>query len=151
MIPATAAQLRSRFGLVIIDSPPSVHATIRTVAAACDLALIPARPTVDDLDAIGPIARLLQGVVDFGFVQTQVPGKRSVDGAEALERLAVRAPVLGRTTFRSAYSRPPANGGTGFETDPAPQEEIGELYRRLKDRFDAGSSPDHAITRAGAA
>jgi chromosome partitioning protein len=141
-IPAAAAQLRARFGLVIIDSPPSVHETIRAVASAADLALIPARPTVDDLDAVGPIARLLHGVVDFGFVQTQVPGKRSVDGAEALERLAVRAAVFGRTTFRSAYSRPPATGSTGYESDSAPKEEIGELYARLKERLGITSKPE---------
>ena len=107
-IPAAARGLRERYDLVVIDSPPSVHETIRVVAAASDLALIPSRPTVDDLDAVGPIARLLHGVVDHGFVLTQVPAVRgSRDGAEALQRLAERAPVLGRTTFRSDYSRPP--------------------------------------------
>jgi chromosome partitioning protein len=144
-IPTVAAQLRARFGLLIIDSPPSVHTVIRAVAAAADLALIPVRPTVDDLDAVGPIARLLHGVVDFGFVQTQVPGKRSVDGAEALERLAARAAVLGRTTFRAAYSRPAATGSTGFESDPVPKAEIGELYGRIKERLGIGVEPDRAI------
>jgi chromosome partitioning protein len=75
-IAAAATQLRQRFGLTVIDSPPTVHETIRAVASSADLALIPARPTVDDLDAVGPIARLLRGVVDMGFVLTQVPGGR---------------------------------------------------------------------------
>ena len=48
-IAAAAAQLRQRFGLTVIDSPPTVHETIRAVANSADLALIPARPTVDDL------------------------------------------------------------------------------------------------------
>jgi chromosome partitioning protein len=145
-IPAAAKGLRQRYDVVIIDSPPSVHETIRAVAAACDLALIPARPTVDDLDAVGPIARLLRGVVDHGFVLTQVPAVRgSRDGAEALQRLAERAPVLGRTTFRSDYSRPPGYGATGFEEGPAARAEIGELYARVVERLGITSSRDSGI------
>src|SRR4051794_35458850 len=33
-IPAAAKGLRDRYGLVVIDSPPSVHETIRAVASA---------------------------------------------------------------------------------------------------------------------
>jgi chromosome partitioning protein len=142
-IPGAAKGLRERYGLVIIDSPPSVHETIRAVATACNLALIPSRPTVDDLDAIGPIARLLRGVVDHAFVLTQVPAVRgSRDGAEALQRLAERAPVLGRTTFRSDYSRPPGHGSTGFEEGPAARQEIGDLYARVVERLGITSSHD---------
>jgi hypothetical protein len=130
----------------VIRSPPSVHETIRAVAAASDLALIPSRPTVDDLDAVGPIARLLHGVVDHGFVLTQVPAVRgSRDGAEALQRLAERAPVLGRTTFRSDYSRPPGYGATGYEEGAAAQQEIGELYTRVIERLSMTSSQDDGI------
>ena len=149
-LPALAGQLRGRYDLVVIDSPPSVHETIKAVAAAMDLAIIPARPTTDDLDAVGPIARLLHGVVDFGFVQTQVPGKRSVDGAEALGLLAGRAAVLGRTTFRSSYSRPPSTGGTGYETDAAARDEIGAIYAMVRERLAMEdpnmSSPDKIKT-----
>jgi chromosome partitioning protein len=146
-IPGAAKGLRQRYDVVVIDSPPSVHETIRTVAAASDLALIPSRPTVDDLDAVGPIARLLHGVVDYGFVLTQVPAVRgSRDGAEALQRLAERAPVLGRTTFRSDYSRPPGYGATGFEDGPAAKAEIGELYARVVERLGLTSSHDDSIT-----
>jgi len=136
-IAAAAAQLRQRFGLTVIDSPPTLHETIRAVAGSADLALIPARPTVDDLDAVGPIARLLRGVVDMGFVLTQVPGgRRSRDGAEALERLAGLAPVLGRTSQRLDYPRPAGAGSTGFEGGGMAQEEIAELWRAILDRLD---------------
>jgi chromosome partitioning protein len=145
-IPGAAKGLRERYDLVVIDSPPSVHETIRAVATASDLALIPSRPTVDDLDAVGPIARLLHGVVDHGFVLTQVPAIRgSRDGAEALQRLAERAPVLGRTTFRSDYSRPPGYGATGYEEGAAAQQEIGELYTRVIERLRMTPSQDDGI------
>jgi chromosome partitioning protein len=136
-IAAAAAQLRQRFGLTVIDSPPTVHETIRAVASSADLALIPARPTVDDLDAVGPIARLLRGIVDMGFVLTQVPGgRRSRDGAEALERLAGLAPVLGRTSLRLDYPRPAGTGSTGFEGGGTAQGEIAELWRAILERLD---------------
>jgi hypothetical protein len=111
------------------------------VASAVDLAVIPSRPNVDDLDAVGPIFRLLHGVVDIGFVLTQVPGKRSLDGAEALERLAARGPVLGRTTFRAAYSRPPGAGSTGFESDDTASEEIGGIYAVIRERLGLRENP----------
>jgi len=156
VMPAAAAKLRARYGLVIVDSPPSVHETVRAVAAAADLALVPSRPTVDDLDAVGPIVRLLRGVCDVGFVLTQVPGgARSRDGAEALMRLASLAPVLGRTSFRLDYPRPAATGRTGYEEGGAPRAEIGELWATLAERLDmAGddrstSSRDDASTAAG--
>jgi chromosome partitioning protein len=146
-IPSAAKGLRQRYDILIIDSPPSVHEVIRDVAAAAGLALIPSRPTVDDLDAVGPIARLLRGVVDHGFVLTQVPAVRgSRDGAEALQRLAERAPVLGRTTFRSDYSRPPGHGSTGFEDGAAARQEVSELYGRVVERLGLTSSQDGGIT-----
>ena len=81
-------------GLTAYDTQRIKQVYLRAVAGSADLALIPARLTVDDLDAVGPIARLLRGVVDMGFVLTRVPGgRRSRDGAEALERLAGLAPA----------------------------------------------------------
>jgi chromosome partitioning protein len=140
-IGARADALRDAYDLVLIDSPPSVHATISGVASAVDLAIIPSRPNVDDLDAVGPIFRLLHGIVDIGFLLTQVPGKRSLDGAEALERLAARGPVLGRTTFRAAYSRPPGAGSTGFESDDTAAEEIGGIYTLIRERLGLPENP----------
>ena len=145
-IASRAGALRAACDLVLINSPPSVHAMISEVASAADLAVIPSRPNVDDLDAVGPIFRLLHGVVDIGFVLTQVPGKRSLDGAEALERLAARGPVLGRTTFRAAYSRPPAVGSTGFESDDTAREEISTIYALIRERL---RLPERAIIRSG--
>ena len=141
-IPAAAGGLRSKYDLTIIDSPPTVHDAIRRVAAACDLALVPCRPTADDLAAVGPIARLLRGATEVAFVLTQVPpGGRSRDGAEALEMLAAKAPVLGSTTFRADYYRPAAMGSTGVESGRVAAAEISRIYRHMRERLD-GSNPD---------
>jgi hypothetical protein len=64
---------------------------------------------------------------------------------EALQRLAERAPVLGRTTFRSDYSRPPGYGATGFEEGTAARQEITELYARVIERLGMTSSHDNSM------
>ena len=145
-IPSAARALREKYDLVVIDSPPSVHEVIRLVAAAADLALVPSRPTTDDIDAVGPIVRLLHGVVDQAFILTQIPPARgSRDGAEALEVLAARAPILGRTIYRSDYSRPPARGMTGYEEHPAARREVADLYAKVIERLGMTASQDDVI------
>ncbi len=144
-IPAAAKALRGRYDLVVVDSPPTVHGTIRDVANAADLALIPSKPTTDDLDAVGPIVRLLHGVVDYAFVLTMVPpAKGSRDGADALELLSALAPILGRTTYRSEFSRPPGRGMTGFEEGETAHREIGDLYAKVTARLTMTASRDDA-------
>lgn len=135
-IPAAAKTLRRRYDLTIIDSPPSVHEIMRSVAETCDLALIPARPTVDDLAAVPPIIRLLKGAVAHAFVLTQVPtGGRSREGAEALAMLAARGPVIGSTSFRVDYYRPATKGRTGVEDGKVAQTEIGQIYGHLAEHL----------------
>ncbi|MBR0560695.1 ParA family protein [Neokomagataea anthophila] len=135
-IEVSASSLRETFDLVIIDSPPSVNERILQVARVADLAIVPTRPNIDDLDAVGPIMRLLRGVVDMTFVITQTPGKRSLDAAEATELLARHAPVLGRTTLRAAYPRAASTGSTGYENERTATEEISTIWSVICDRID---------------
>jgi len=147
-LPGAAASLRARYDLTIIDSPPSVHETIKAVAAAADLALIPCKPTTDDIDSVGPIIRLLHGVIDYAFVLTMIPPARnSRDAAEALDVLSALAPILGRTVYRSDYSRPPSRGRTGYEEGQAAQSEIADLYGKVVARLTMTASRD-AVTAA---
>jgi len=134
-IGTVAGKLRDGFDLVLIDSPPSVNERIVQAAKAADLAIVPTRPNIDDLDAVGPIMRLLRGVVDLAFIITQAPGKRSLDAAEAMELLAKHAPVLGRTTLRAAYPRGAATGSTGCETERTASEEISAIWAVVRDRL----------------
>ena len=146
-VPRKAAALRRTYGLTLIDSPPSTHDAIRQVAAIADLAVIPTRPTTDDLDAVGPIVRLLRGAVDVGFVLTMVAGgARSRDAAEAHELLAKGAPVFGRTTFRVDYPRAAAAGRTAFETGGVASAEVMALWQTLADRLSMTASQQDGIT-----
>lgn len=145
-IPGAATALRRRYDLIVVDSPPTIHGTIRDVAAAADLALIPSKPTTDDLDAVGPIVRLLHGVVDYAFVLTMVPpAKGSRDGADALELLSALAPILGRTTYRSEFSRPPGRGMTGYEEGDAARREVADFYAKVTARLSMTPSRDDVI------
>lgn len=135
-IPRRTKALRSSFDLIVINSPPTVHDAVRQVAAVSDLALVPTRPTTDDLDAVGPIVRLLRDTIDLGFVLTQVPGGgRSRDGAEAYELLAKLAPVFGRTSSRLDYPRAAATGSTAFEGRSPAADEVCALWNTLRDRL----------------
>ncbi len=136
-IPGKVKSLRRKYQLVVIDSPPSVHDTIRMVAGCADLTVVPSRPTVDDLDAVGPVVRLVRGVTDIGFVLSQIPpGGRSRDGADALAVLAALAPVFGRTTYRVDYPRAASIGSAAVETGgEAARAEIGEFWSTIRDRL----------------
>src|SRR4051812_48368147 len=51
---ATIDRLRaSGFRLVVIDTPPAVTETIRSVVKLADLVVVPCRPSPDDLNAVG--------------------------------------------------------------------------------------------------
>ena len=53
-LPQHIAQARAGgFELVVIDTPPQATSLIAAVVALADLVLIPARPSPDDLDAVG--------------------------------------------------------------------------------------------------
>lgn len=130
-LPSVMDQLRRKFDLVLIDTPPSTHDALRNIASKADMAVIPTKPTPDDLDAVGPVIRQLRGVVPMAFVISQVTSKRSPDAVEATELLSARAPVIGRTVIRVGYYRAAGAGQSGFETDKTVRDEVQPIYENL--------------------
>ena len=63
-LPHLAAQLRELatqgVGLVVIDTPPAVTATISSVIAVADLVVIPSRPSPHDLRAVRSTIELVE-------------------------------------------------------------------------------------------
>ncbi|MEI6559707.1 MAG: chemotaxis protein CheW [Rhodospirillaceae bacterium] len=86
-LPALLQRLRNAGdGLVIVDTPPSVHGFLQSVIDLSDLVLVPVRPSPDDLAAVKATLRLLQHR-SWAFVLTQVKARtRLVQEAEALTR-----------------------------------------------------------------
>ena len=72
-LPETLDALRDAgVKLVMIDTPPSVHAFVADVIGLADLVLVPVRPTPDDLDAVGPTLDMIEGAGrNFVFVVSQ--------------------------------------------------------------------------------
>ena len=98
------------FDLSIIDTPPTVGPQAYTAAQACDLILIPCRPSLIDLDAIRRTAQLVKsaGVPAF-VVFNAAPHSATtlLDDARAIvERTGLAtAPVIlrERGAYRSAW------------------------------------------------
>lgn len=69
-------------GLVIVDSMPSVASDIGSIARAADFVLIPCRPSILDLRAVGGTVELVKaGRVAAAIVLNAVPAARGVGEA----------------------------------------------------------------------
>lgn len=119
-LPDALAELRrTKVELVIIDTPPSVHAFMGTVMQLADLILLPTRPTTDDLTALPPV--LEQAEVagkPFMFVVSQSPPGRSRLYDDALPILAERGRVAPPLRLRTDFPISAAEGSTTTEMAP---------------------------------
>jgi chromosome partitioning protein len=69
-------------GLIIIDSMPSVQSDVGSIARAADFVLIPCRPSILDLRAVGGTVDLVKaGRVAAAIVLNAVPAARGVGEA----------------------------------------------------------------------
>jgi chromosome partitioning protein len=134
-IDALAEQLReldsAGAGLVIIDTPPAVTATIARVIACADLVLIPVRPSPHDLRAVGATVALAEAA-----------GRRPVfviNGAAHRARLTTEAAIalsehgaVSRVVLhqRTDYAASMIDGRTVQELDPASRSaaEVADLW-----------------------
>jgi chromosome partitioning protein len=109
------------FLLAIIDTPPAAGPQALTAAEAADLALVPCRPSLVDLDAIRRTAQLIKsaGIAAYVVFNAAPPGATTLlEDAKALVEstgLAV-APVTlrERSAFRASW---PMGKGVS-ETEP---------------------------------
>jgi chromosome partitioning protein len=126
---------KAGFEWVFIDTPPQMSGIVNDAIRAATLVVIPARPSVFDLDAVGEtIAYARARRKPYAVVLNGAPAKR--DGAESqlcaaarasLESL--RAPVWGgQITHRTTYSLALA-GGEGAREFDARSEAASEIAR----------------------
>jgi chromosome partitioning protein len=126
---------KAGFEWVFIDTPPQMSGIVNDAIRAATLVVIPARPSVFDLDAVGEtIAYARARRKPYAVVLNGAPAKR--DGAESqlcaaargsLESL--RAPVWGgQITHRTTYSLALA-GGEGAREFDAQSEAASEISR----------------------
>jgi chromosome partitioning protein len=92
---------------LFIDTPPSVHPQVADLLARATLAIIPVRPSPDDLDAVGGTLSLIEAAgCPFVFVLTQAkPRTRlQMQAVMALAKHGKLAPTVihDRTDFPTA-------------------------------------------------
>lgn len=100
---------KSGVKLAIIDTPPAVTETIRSVIAVADLVIIPTRPSPHDLRAVGSTIDLVEGagkrlvfVINGAAPRAKITGESAV----ALSQHGTVAPVTlyQRTDFAASMT-----------------------------------------------
>lgn len=123
------AALRSRVDLVVIDTPPAAPVWLAEVLEASDLALIPVRPSPDDLRAVGAtLAALGVAGTPFAFVMSQTPRARlTEEAARVLAQHGRVAPV--NIAQRVVYAETGATGqGVTEAGDVRAKQELAALW-----------------------
>ena len=139
-LPASLAKLGTAgYGIVVIDTPPAVGETIRAVIATADLVIIPARPSPDDLDAVGATVDLVEEMgKPMIFVVNGATKKARLTGQAAvvLSQHGTVAPV--NLHHSVAFPSSAIGGHTVGEVDPggSPASEIAALWAYVVERLD---------------
>jgi chromosome partitioning protein len=116
---AVAAARTAGYGVLVIDTPPSVAETIAGVIEVADLVVIPVRPSPNDLRAVGgtiELARRARKRMVFVVSQATQRARITAEAAIALSQHGTVAPVMihHRVDFASSMT----GGSTVGELDP---------------------------------
>jgi chromosome partitioning protein len=141
-LPAAISAGRSAgYGVLLIDTPPSVASTIAEVMAVADLVLIPVRPSPNDLRAVaGTVELAKRARRRMAFVITQVVHRARItaEAAILLSQHGTVAPVMihSRVDFATSMT----DGRTAGELDPTSRSgaEITALWDYLQQLADRG-------------
>jgi chromosome partitioning protein len=139
-IPTNAERLRKAgYGYLFIDSPPAVTDAVRAVVRLADLVVVPARPSPDDLDAIGQTIDLVEGegrpmvfVVNGATKRARLTGQAAVN----LSQHGTVAPAI--IHHSTAVPESAVVGQVVRETkgpDSPSAQEIAELWAYLDARL----------------
>ncbi len=130
---ASLCALKGEFDLAIIDTPPAASNWLPKVVAQVDLAIVPVRPSPDDLRAVGAtLATIEKAKAKFAFVLTQTPyAKITNEAARVIAQYGKLAPV--NIAQRVIYAETGADGrGVTESHDQKATSEITELWNYVK-------------------
>jgi chromosome partitioning protein len=152
-LPAAVAAARAAgYGVLVIDTPPSVAETIAGVIEVADLVVIPVRPSPNDLRAVGgtiELAKRARKPMVFVVSQATQRARITAEAAIALSQHGTVAPVMihHRVDFASSMT----GGSTVGELDPDCRGagEMRDLWTYLHNLLTEDT--DHAPTHARAA
>lgn len=129
----TLEAAQGHFDLVVIDTPPAAPSWLTETLRTADLALIPIRPSPDDLRAVGAtIAALGTAGVPFAFVMSQTPRAKLTDeSARVLAQHGRIAPV--NIAQRVIYAETAATGqGVQETSDTKAAQELAAIWKYVK-------------------
>ncbi|NYS26382.1 ParA family protein [Rhodobacteraceae bacterium 2376] len=130
---ATLKAAHAKFDLCVIDTPPAAPEWLSEALGAADLALIPVRPSPDDLRAVGAtIAAVNHARVPFAFALSQTPrAKITEEAARVLAQHGRVAPI--NIAQRVSYAETGATGQGVTETsDGKAAAEITAIWTYVK-------------------
>lgn len=133
ILAAVLGEISDQFDIVFIDTPPAAPAWLGDTLEAADLALIPVRPSPDDLRAVGAtISALHIARTPFAFIMSQTPrAKLTEEAARVLAQHGRVAPV--NIPQRVVYAETGASGLGVMETsDGKAAQEMAELWTYVK-------------------
>lgn len=137
---ATLRELEAAgIALVVIDTPPSVTASISETVRHADLVVIPAKPSPHDLRAVGATVDIVEAERrPLVFVVNQATGRAKItgDAAVALSQHGTVAPSTLHHRVDFAVSM--TDGRTAVELDPKSKSaaEVTALWLYLADRLE---------------
>lgn len=126
------------YGYVVIDTPPAITDSIRTVVDLADLVIIPTRPSPHDLRAVGSTVQIaLNSNRPFAFALTQAKAnsRLTVQALAALSEHGVVAPSI--IHDRVDYASSMIDGRTVMEIDPRGKSaaEMVDLWKFVQARM----------------
>ena len=139
---ALAALKRQGVDLVLVDTPGVDSPATAAAMQAADLCMIPARPSIADIEAARPTVRALMKLGrPFCFVLNQTPPGRSVRTLDAYRALELSGTVAGVTlATRTDHLDALAQGLGVTERDPTGKAatEVRELLQWTIARMEGG-------------
>jgi chromosome partitioning protein len=150
--PAVTAARAAGYGVLVIDTPPSIAETIAGVIAVCDLVVVPVRPSPNDLRAVGgtiELARRAGKRMVFVVSQATQRARITAEAAIALSQHGTVAPVM--IHHRVDFAASMTGGATVGELDPDGRSagEVRALWAYLLQLLTEDA--DHAASAARAA
>ena len=146
---ALATLAKQGVDLVIIDTPGIDSPATTAAMQAADLCLIPARPSIADIEAARPTVRALMKLGrQFCFVLNQAPPGRSVRTSDAYRVLQLSGAVAGvALATRTDHVDAMAQGVGVTERDPAGKAaaEVRELLQWIMLRLDGKNGEEARV------
>lgn len=154
-LPGHILRLRAAgFRFASIDTPPSVEDVARTAIRVASLVVVPVRPSLDDLDAVGATIDIAEAEErPMVFLVSQATKRAKITG-EAAVVLSQHGTVAPSTIHQSvAFPGAAVVGQTVREQDPggSPALEIRQLWEYVRSRLSKPASkpsqPASKLTR----